>query len=128
MVTFLGPNSIFPNQGPKIQFPFGRRTLTHQSGNPWPQSEDHSRIPITWRCRSWVGNSFRMIPRAISEARRYYNWLSRHQVFQYSLDNSIGPYRPQSSNLYGLGPIGPIHIPLWEFSHTVQNSRLPDLY
>ncbi|MBW0483155.1 hypothetical protein O181_022870 [Austropuccinia psidii MF-1] len=21
---------------------------THQSGNPWWQSEDHSRIPITW--------------------------------------------------------------------------------
>ncbi|MBW0474388.1 hypothetical protein O181_014103 [Austropuccinia psidii MF-1] len=29
---------------------------THQSGNPWGQSEDHSRIPITWPCRSWVGN------------------------------------------------------------------------
>ncbi|MBW0574810.1 hypothetical protein O181_114525 [Austropuccinia psidii MF-1] len=30
--------------------------LTHQSGNPWRQSEDHSRIPTTWQCRSWVGN------------------------------------------------------------------------
>ncbi|MBW0544951.1 hypothetical protein O181_084666 [Austropuccinia psidii MF-1] len=30
--------------------------LTHQSGNPWGQSEDHSRIPITWPCRSCVGN------------------------------------------------------------------------
>ncbi|MBW0544503.1 hypothetical protein O181_084218 [Austropuccinia psidii MF-1] len=39
--------------------------LTHQSGNPWRQSEDHSRIPITWPCRSWVGNSYRIIPRAI---------------------------------------------------------------
>ncbi|MBW0592980.1 hypothetical protein O181_132695 [Austropuccinia psidii MF-1] len=39
--------------------------LTHQSGNPWRQSEDHSRIPITWPCRSWVGNSFGIIPRAI---------------------------------------------------------------
>ncbi|MBW0546713.1 hypothetical protein O181_086428 [Austropuccinia psidii MF-1] len=29
---------------------------THQSGNPWRQSEDHSRIPITWPCRNWVGN------------------------------------------------------------------------
>ncbi|MBW0478668.1 hypothetical protein O181_018383 [Austropuccinia psidii MF-1] len=42
-----------------------------------------------------------------------FNQLSRHQVFQYSLDNSIGPYRRQSINLYVLGPIGPIHIPLW---------------
>ncbi|MBW0566765.1 hypothetical protein O181_106480 [Austropuccinia psidii MF-1] len=39
--------------------------LTHQSGNLWRQSEDHSRIPITWPCRNWVGNSFRIIPRAI---------------------------------------------------------------
>ncbi|MBW0469080.1 hypothetical protein O181_008795 [Austropuccinia psidii MF-1] len=31
-------------------------SLSHQSGNPWWQSEDHSRIPITWPCRSWVGN------------------------------------------------------------------------
>ncbi|MBW0557363.1 hypothetical protein O181_097078 [Austropuccinia psidii MF-1] len=30
--------------------------LTHQSGNPWRQSEDHSRIPTTWPCRSWVGS------------------------------------------------------------------------
>ncbi|MBW0541176.1 hypothetical protein O181_080891 [Austropuccinia psidii MF-1] len=31
-------------------------SLTHQFGNPWQQSEDHSRLPITWPCRSWVGN------------------------------------------------------------------------
>ncbi|MBW0540265.1 hypothetical protein O181_079980 [Austropuccinia psidii MF-1] len=31
-------------------------SLTHQSGNPWRQSEDHSRIPTTWPCRSGVGN------------------------------------------------------------------------
>ncbi|MBW0591389.1 hypothetical protein O181_131104 [Austropuccinia psidii MF-1] len=30
--------------------------LTHQSGNPLRKSEDHSTIPITWPCRSWVGN------------------------------------------------------------------------
>ncbi|MBW0591228.1 hypothetical protein O181_130943 [Austropuccinia psidii MF-1] len=28
---------------------------THQSGDPWRQSGDHSRIPITWPCGSWVG-------------------------------------------------------------------------
>ncbi|MBW0574952.1 hypothetical protein O181_114667, partial [Austropuccinia psidii MF-1] len=39
--------------------------LAHQAGKPWTPSEDHSRIPITWPCRSWVGNSFRIIPRAI---------------------------------------------------------------
>ncbi|MBW0530660.1 hypothetical protein O181_070375 [Austropuccinia psidii MF-1] len=40
-------------------------SLTHQSGKPWRQSEDHSRIPITWPCRSWVAISFRIIPRGI---------------------------------------------------------------
>ncbi|MBW0582422.1 hypothetical protein O181_122137 [Austropuccinia psidii MF-1] len=29
---------------------------THQSGNLWRQSEDHSRTPTTWPCRSWVGH------------------------------------------------------------------------
>ncbi|MBW0510109.1 hypothetical protein O181_049824, partial [Austropuccinia psidii MF-1] len=29
----------------------------HQSGNPWRLSEDYSRTPTTWPCRSWVGNS-----------------------------------------------------------------------
>ncbi|MBW0523915.1 hypothetical protein O181_063630 [Austropuccinia psidii MF-1] len=37
----------------------------HQSGNPWWLSEDHPRTPTTWFCRSWVGNSSRIIPRAI---------------------------------------------------------------
>ncbi|MBW0505850.1 hypothetical protein O181_045565 [Austropuccinia psidii MF-1] len=103
-------------------------SLTHQFGNLWRQAEDHSRIPITWPCRSWVGNSFRIIPRAILRGYTSFNQLPRHQVFQYSLDNLIGPYRQQSINLYVLGPIGPIHIPLWVFSHTAQISRWPDLY
>ncbi|MBW0588546.1 hypothetical protein O181_128261, partial [Austropuccinia psidii MF-1] len=25
----------------------------HQSGNPWRLSEDYSRTPTTWPCRSW---------------------------------------------------------------------------
>ncbi|MBW0502425.1 hypothetical protein O181_042140 [Austropuccinia psidii MF-1] len=37
----------------------------HQCGNPWWLSEDHSRTPTTWPRRSWVGNSFRIILRAI---------------------------------------------------------------
>ncbi|MBW0479770.1 hypothetical protein O181_019485 [Austropuccinia psidii MF-1] len=103
--------------------------LTHQSGNPWWQSEDHSTIPNTWPCRSWVGNfHFGLFQGPFSEVINSFNQFSRHQVFQYPLDNSIGPYRHQSINLYVLGPIGPIHIPLCEFSHTVQISRWPDLY
>ncbi|MBW0487528.1 hypothetical protein O181_027243 [Austropuccinia psidii MF-1] len=37
----------------------------HQSGNLWQPSEDHSRTPTTWPCRSWVGNSSRILSRAI---------------------------------------------------------------
>ncbi|MBW0511950.1 hypothetical protein O181_051665 [Austropuccinia psidii MF-1] len=48
--------------------------LTHQSGNPWWQSEDHSRIRITWPCRSWLGHSYRIIPRAL--LRRYTSFQS----------------------------------------------------
>ncbi|MBW0507906.1 hypothetical protein O181_047621 [Austropuccinia psidii MF-1] len=36
----------------------------HQSQNAWQLSEDYSRTPTNWPCRSWVGNSFRIIPRA----------------------------------------------------------------
>ncbi|MBW0563012.1 hypothetical protein O181_102727 [Austropuccinia psidii MF-1] len=39
----------------------------HQTGNPWWLSEDHFRTPTTWLCRSWVGNSFMIIPRGHSQ-------------------------------------------------------------
>ncbi|MBW0568358.1 hypothetical protein O181_108073 [Austropuccinia psidii MF-1] len=68
----------------------------HQSGNPWQLSEDHPRTPTTWFCRSWVGNYFRIIPRAILRCYSSFNQLLRKQVLQYSLDNSIGPYRQKS--------------------------------
>ncbi|MBW0468712.1 hypothetical protein O181_008427 [Austropuccinia psidii MF-1] len=47
--------------------------LTHQSGNPWQQSEDHSRIPITWHCRGWVGNFIQYYSKGIPRG---------HTVFQ----------------------------------------------
>ncbi|MBW0520248.1 hypothetical protein O181_059963 [Austropuccinia psidii MF-1] len=100
----------------------------HQSGNPWQLSEDYSRTPTTCPCRSWVGNYFRIISRAILGGYSSFNQLSRQQVLQYSLDNSIGPYRQQSIIPVCPWPIGPIHIPLWEFNHTVQFSRWPELY
>ncbi|MBW0495275.1 hypothetical protein O181_034990 [Austropuccinia psidii MF-1] len=54
--------------------------LTHQSGNPWQKSEDHSRIPITWPCRSWVGNSFRITPRAILLVCIWPNWANSYST------------------------------------------------
>ncbi|MBW0485281.1 hypothetical protein O181_024996 [Austropuccinia psidii MF-1] len=102
---------------------------THQSGNPWWQSEDNSRIPPTWPRRSWVGSFIQDFSKGNSQkVINHFNQLSRNQVFQYFLDNSIGPYRRQSINLYALGPIGPIHIPPWELNHTVQISRWTVLY
>ncbi|MBW0525316.1 hypothetical protein O181_065031 [Austropuccinia psidii MF-1] len=128
-VMFSGPNSIFPNQGRNTQRPFQRRiswliNLEIHGGNQKTIQESQSPGP------SGVGLaiSFRIIPRAFSEVIHHFNQLSRHQVSQYSLDNSIGPYRHQSINLYVLGPIGQVHIPLWEFNHTAQISRWPDLY
>ncbi|MBW0546928.1 hypothetical protein O181_086643 [Austropuccinia psidii MF-1] len=41
----------YHNSGSRSQNPIPilkEDSLTHQSGNPWWQSEDHSRIPITW--------------------------------------------------------------------------------
>ncbi|MBW0592090.1 hypothetical protein O181_131805 [Austropuccinia psidii MF-1] len=68
----------------------------HQSGNPSQRSEDYSRTTTTWPYRSWVKNYFRIIPRAILRGYSSFNQLSRQQILQYSLDNSIGPYRQES--------------------------------
>ncbi|MBW0549383.1 hypothetical protein O181_089098 [Austropuccinia psidii MF-1] len=67
-------------------------SLTHQSGNlhggnqktiQGSQSPGPAGVGLTI--------SFRIIPRAFSEVIQSFNQLSRPQVFQYSLDNSIGP-------------------------------------
>ncbi|MBW0526240.1 hypothetical protein O181_065955 [Austropuccinia psidii MF-1] len=71
---------------------------------------------------------FRIIPRVIKRGHQSFNQFSRHQALQYSLDKLIGAYSRYSSNLYGLGPVAPIHIQLWEFHHTVQFLRCTDLY
>ncbi|MBW0558857.1 hypothetical protein O181_098572 [Austropuccinia psidii MF-1] len=76
----------------------------HQSGNPWRLSENHSRTPTTWPCRSWVGNYFRIIPRTILRGYSSFNQLSRQKVLQYYLENSIGSYRKHS-----IIPICPWH-------------------
>ncbi|MBW0500419.1 hypothetical protein O181_040134 [Austropuccinia psidii MF-1] len=58
MVTFSGPNYMIPNQRSHNPMPILKEdSSAHQSGNPWWVSEDYSRTPTTWTCRSWVGNS-----------------------------------------------------------------------
>ncbi|MBW0486976.1 hypothetical protein O181_026691 [Austropuccinia psidii MF-1] len=67
---------------------------THQSGNPWQLSEDYSRTPTTWPCRSWVGSSIQdYLKGHFSGLLHHFNQLARQQVLQHPLDNSIGSYR-----------------------------------
>ncbi|MBW0563720.1 hypothetical protein O181_103435 [Austropuccinia psidii MF-1] len=111
MVTFSRPISMIPNQGPHNPSPISKEdSSAKQSGNPWQLLEDNFRTPITWPWRSWVGNSSRIIPRAILRGYSSFNQFSRKQVLQYSLDNSVDPYRQQSIN------------------HRVKFSRWPELY
>ncbi|MBW0560196.1 hypothetical protein O181_099911 [Austropuccinia psidii MF-1] len=94
MVKLLGPIHMIPNEGLQNPSPISKeQSSAHQSGNPWRLSEDHFRNPTTWPCRSWVAYSSRIIPRAILRGYSSFNQLSRQKVLQYSLENSIDPYR-----------------------------------
>ncbi|MBW0506169.1 hypothetical protein O181_045884 [Austropuccinia psidii MF-1] len=102
--------------------------LTHQSGNPWLQSEDHSRIPITWPCRSWVGNSFRIIPRAILKGYTSFSIICQ------GIKHFNTPWTPQlvytggnQSTCMYLTQLGQFILHCGN-SVTVQISRWPDLY
>ncbi|MBW0567943.1 hypothetical protein O181_107658 [Austropuccinia psidii MF-1] len=66
----------------------------HQSGNPRRLSEDYSRTPTTWPCSGWVGSSFQHYSKGhFSGVLHHFNQLSRQQVLQHPLANSIGSYR-----------------------------------
>ncbi|MBW0567463.1 hypothetical protein O181_107178 [Austropuccinia psidii MF-1] len=66
----------------------------HQSGNPWWLSEDYSRTPATWPCRSWVESSIQHYSKGhLSGVLHHFNQLSRQKVLQHPLDNSFGLYR-----------------------------------
>ncbi|MBW0508838.1 hypothetical protein O181_048553 [Austropuccinia psidii MF-1] len=101
----------------------------HHSGNPWQLSEDYSRTPNTWPCRSWVGNSiqdyskgailrgitlFESVVKAAStsESLGQFSWS-----IQVILKYPVWPW-PNWANSF----------PLWQFSPTVQFSRWPELY
>ncbi|MBW0514621.1 hypothetical protein O181_054336 [Austropuccinia psidii MF-1] len=81
MVTLSGPISMILNKGPQKPSPISKEDSSSQhSGNPWWLSEGHFRTPTTWPCRSLVGNSSRIIPRAICRGYSSLNQLSRQQV------------------------------------------------
>ncbi|MBW0561968.1 hypothetical protein O181_101683 [Austropuccinia psidii MF-1] len=74
--------------------------------HPWRLPEDHLRTPTTCPYRSWFLLSFRILPREISRGYEALNQLSRYQVLQYSLENSIVPYMLYSIKVYGIDPFG----------------------
>ncbi|MBW0460823.1 hypothetical protein O181_000538 [Austropuccinia psidii MF-1] len=117
------------NSSPQIHHPFQRKTFqsfslaipdSYKKTIQGPQPPGSTGVGLLFHSR--------IIQSVISRGYQSFNQMSRHQALQYSLDNSIGPYRLYSSNLYGLCPFEPINIPLWYFSHTVQFSRRTDLY
>ncbi|MBW0506614.1 hypothetical protein O181_046329 [Austropuccinia psidii MF-1] len=59
---------------------FKEDSSAHMYGNPWRLSEDYSRTPTTWPCRSWVGKYFRIISRALLRGYSSLTQLSRQQV------------------------------------------------
>ncbi|MBW0489230.1 hypothetical protein O181_028945 [Austropuccinia psidii MF-1] len=99
-------------------------SLAHQSGNQKTIQGSQSPGPAG----VGLAISLRIIPRVFSEVIQSFNQFSRHQVFQYSLDNSIGSYRHQSINLYVLGPIGPIQSSTVGIKSHSSISRWPELY
>ncbi|MBW0503545.1 hypothetical protein O181_043260 [Austropuccinia psidii MF-1] len=99
-------------------------SLTNQSGNQKTIQGSQSPVPAG----VGLAISFRIISREFSEVIQSFNQLSSHQAFQYSLDNSIGPYRHQSINLYVLGPIGPIQPSTVGIQSHSSVSRWPELY
>ncbi|MBW0552664.1 hypothetical protein O181_092379 [Austropuccinia psidii MF-1] len=111
--------------------------LTHQSGNPWRQSEDHLRIPITWPCRSWVGNSIHNYSKGHSQRLyilpisfqgiKYFNtpwtaqlvhtgvnhstcmYLAQLGQFIFHCGNSITPFKFQDGQIF-IDPIQTIQL------------------
>ncbi|MBW0586449.1 hypothetical protein O181_126164 [Austropuccinia psidii MF-1] len=96
----------------------------HQSGNPWWLSEDYSKTPANWPCRSWVGNSKGATLRGIT--------LFQSVAKAASTSASLGQFS-WSTQVILKYPVWPSpnwanSFPLWQFSPTVQFSRWTELY
>ncbi|MBW0468991.1 hypothetical protein O181_008706 [Austropuccinia psidii MF-1] len=129
IVTFSGPNSMIPNQGPKIQCPIRRRTLQlislaihggYQKTIEGPQPPGPAGVGLAIISGLVQGPFSEVIHHPIScQGRKYLNTPWTTQLVHTGSNQLY---------LYVLGLIGPIHNPLWEFNHTVQFSRWPELY
>ncbi|MBW0509734.1 hypothetical protein O181_049449 [Austropuccinia psidii MF-1] len=129
MVTFSGPNSMIPSQGPKIQRPFQRRTLQlislaihggYQKTIQGPQPSGPAVVGLAIISGLLQGLFSEVINHSIScQGSKSLNTPWTTQLVHTGSNQLY---------LYVIGPIEPIHIPLWEFNHTAQFSGWPELY
>ncbi|MBW0512572.1 hypothetical protein O181_052287 [Austropuccinia psidii MF-1] len=121
MVTFSGPKSMISNEGPKIKCPFQSRILQlislaidggYQKTIQGPQPPAPAGVGLAIFSALFQGLFSEVIHHSISfQGRKYFNTTCTTQLVHTGSNQLY---------LYVLGPIGPIHIPLWEFNHTVQ--------
>ncbi|MBW0583599.1 hypothetical protein O181_123314 [Austropuccinia psidii MF-1] len=129
MVMFSGPKSMIPNQAPKIHHQFQRRTLQlislvihggYQKTIAGPQPPGPAGVGLSILSGLFQGPFSEVMHNSIScQGSKYSNTPWTAQLVHTGSNQSY---------LYVLGPLAPIHIPLWEFNTTVQFSRLPELY
>ncbi|MBW0540200.1 hypothetical protein O181_079915 [Austropuccinia psidii MF-1] len=129
MVKFSGPNFMIPNQGPKIHHQFWRRTLQiisleihggYGKTISGPNPPDPAGVGLAILSGLFQGPFSEFMHHSIScQGSKCFNTPWKTQLVHTGSNQSY---------LYVLGPIGPVHIPMWEFNHTVQFSRWPELY
>ncbi|MBW0589849.1 hypothetical protein O181_129564 [Austropuccinia psidii MF-1] len=108
------PNSMIPNQGPKIHHQFQRRTLQpislaihggYQKTISGPQPPGPVGFGLAILSGLFQGPFSEVIHHSINcQASRYFNTPGTTQLVHTGSNQSY---------LYVLGPIGPIHISLW---------------
>ncbi|MBW0558239.1 hypothetical protein O181_097954 [Austropuccinia psidii MF-1] len=121
MVTFSGPNSTIPTQGPKIQCPFQRRTFQlislaiHGCNQKTIQgSQSPGPAGVGWQFHSGLfqGHSQRLYSLSIScQGIKYFNTPWTAQLVHTGVNQST---------CMSLAQLGQFNLPLWEFNHTVQ--------
>ncbi|MBW0578909.1 hypothetical protein O181_118624 [Austropuccinia psidii MF-1] len=121
---FHNPKSRSQNPTPILK----EDSLTHQSGNPWRQSEVHSRISITWPCRSWVGNFIQDYSKCILRVNTIFQSAvkaSSISILLGQLNWSIQVSRNQPVCPWPIGPIKSSTVGIQSHSSI---SRWPELY
>ncbi|MBW0511399.1 hypothetical protein O181_051114 [Austropuccinia psidii MF-1] len=83
-------------------------SLAHQSGNPWLQSEDQSRTPTTWPCRSWVGNFIQDYFKGIFRGYTVFQSAAKASSISITLGQLNWCIQASIKQPYVLGLIGPI--------------------